>query len=194
MCNELFQLCVSEASLGYTAVSAVCYIASVISNSLRPHGLQPTRLLCPWDCPGKNTGVGCHALLQGIFQTQGSNPCVLHLLHWQEGSLPLALPRKPYTVFQFSSVQSHSHLRLFATPWTAARQAGLSITSSQSLLKLMSIDSVVPSNHLILCRPHSSRLQSFPASGSFQMSQLFPSALPILATVLEFRLQHHSFQ
>ena len=46
---------------------------SVVSNSLRPCGLQPARLLCPWDSPGKNTGVGCHALLQGIFPTQGSN-------------------------------------------------------------------------------------------------------------------------
>ena len=49
--------------------------------------------------------------------------------------------------------QSLSHVRLFATPWTAARQASLSITNSQSLLKLMSIESVMPSNHLILCRP-----------------------------------------
>ena len=47
---------------------------SVVFDSLHPHGLQPTRLLCPWDSPGKNTGVGCHALLQGIFLTQGSNP------------------------------------------------------------------------------------------------------------------------
>ena len=53
----------------------------------------------------------------------------------------------------FSSVQLISHVRLFATPWTAACQASLSITNSQSLLKLMSIDSVMPSNHLILCRP-----------------------------------------
>ena len=45
-----------------------------MSNSLRPYGLEPTRLLCPSDSPGKNTGVGCHALLQGIFPTQGSNP------------------------------------------------------------------------------------------------------------------------
>ena len=52
-----------------------------------------------------------------------------------------------------SSVQSLSRVWLFATPWTAAHQASLSITSSQSLLKLMSIESVMPSNHLILCRP-----------------------------------------
>ena len=53
----------------------------------------------------------------------------------------------------FSSVQSLSRVRLFATPWIAARQASLSITNSQSLLKLMSIESVMPSSHLILCRP-----------------------------------------
>ena len=56
-------------------------------------------------------------------------------------------------VWCFSSVQSLSHVRLFATPWTAAHQASLSITNSQSLLKLMSIKSVMPSNHLIFCRP-----------------------------------------
>ena len=71
---------------------------------------------------------------------------------------------------------------LFATAWTAACQASLSITNSQSLLKLMSIESVLPSNHLILCRHlllppsiFSSCLQSFPASGSFPMSQFFAS-------------------
>ena len=53
----------------------------------------------------------------------------------------------------FSSVQLLSHVRLFATPWTAARQASLSITNSQSLPKLMSIELVMPSNHLILCHP-----------------------------------------
>ena len=55
--------------------------------------------------------------------------------------------------FQFSSVQSLSHVQLFATPWTVARQASLSITNSQSLFKLMSIELAMPSNHLILCRP-----------------------------------------
>ena len=54
---------------------------------------------------------------------------------------------------QFSSVQLLSHVRPFTTPWTAARQASLSITNSQSLLKPMSIESVMPSNHLILCHP-----------------------------------------
>ena len=49
-----------------------------MSDSLRPHGLQPTRLFCPWDFPSKSTEVGCHFLLQGIFPTQGSNPGLLH--------------------------------------------------------------------------------------------------------------------
>ena len=71
------------------------------------------------------------------------------------------------------SVQSLSRVRLFATPWIEARQASLSITNSQSLLKLMFIESVMPSSHLIFCRPFSSCPQSLPASGSFPMSQLF---------------------
>ena len=56
-------------------------------------------------------------------------------------------------ILQFSSVQSLSSVQLFVTPWTAARQASVSITHSQSLLKLKSMESVMPSNHLILCRP-----------------------------------------
>ena len=56
-------------------------------------------------------------------------------------------------MYQFSSVQLLSHVRLFATLWTTTRQASLSITNSQSLFKLMSTESVMPSNHLILCRP-----------------------------------------
>ena len=56
---------------------------------------QAARLLCPWNFPGKHTWAGCHFLLQGIFLTQGSNPCLLHLLHWQADSLPFAPPGKP---------------------------------------------------------------------------------------------------
>ena len=72
-----------------------CSVASVVSDTLRPHGLYTTRLLCPWDSPGKNTGVGCHFLLQEIFPIQGLNPCLFSLLHWQADSLPLAPPGKP---------------------------------------------------------------------------------------------------
>ena len=74
-----------------------------------------------------------------------------------------------------NSVQSLSCVWFFATPWTAARQASLSITKSQSLFKLMSIELVMPSNHFILCDPLLLLLQSLPASGSFQMSPFFTS-------------------
>ena len=63
------------------------------------------------------------------------------------------MPRRGKTLGEFSSVQSLSRVQLFVTPWTAAHQASLSITYSQSLLKLMSIKSMMPSKHLILCRP-----------------------------------------
>ena len=67
--------------------------------------------------------------------------------------LLLLLRASMIPIHQFSSVQSLSCVQLFATPWTAAHQASQSITNSRSLLKLMSIESVMPSNHLILCRP-----------------------------------------
>ena len=75
----------------------------------------------------------------------------------------------------FFSVQSFSRIGLFVTPWTAACQASLSITNSCSLLKLMSIKSVMPSHHLMHCCSLCSCLQSFPASGSFPVSQFFAS-------------------
>ena len=59
-----------------------CSVCPTLCNLMN---CSPTRLLCPWNSPGKNTGVGFHALLQGIFPTQGLNPHLLHLLHWQVG-------------------------------------------------------------------------------------------------------------
>ena len=89
---------------------------------------------------------------------------------------------------QFSSVQLLSQVRLFATPWTSARQASLSITNSWSLPKLMTIELVMPSNRLILCRPLLLQSSIFPSIRSFQIIQLFASggqsigvsAMPIL--------------
>ena len=75
----------------------------------------------------------------------------------------------------FSSVQSLSRAQLFVTPMTAARQDSLSITNSWSLLKLTSIESMMPSNHLILCRPLLLLSSIFQASGSFPVSQFFTS-------------------
>ena len=68
------------------------HTCSVVFDSVHPHGLQPTRLLYPWDFPCKNTGVGCHSLLQDTFLTQRSN---LGLLPWQADSLPLSHQGSP---------------------------------------------------------------------------------------------------
>ena len=74
-------------------LAVLLFSHSAVSNSLRPPGLWPPRLLCPWSFPGKNTALGCHFLLQGIFLTQGSNPvscvscigrCILyHCAAWE---------------------------------------------------------------------------------------------------------------
>ena len=125
--------------------------------TLQPHGLQAAKILFPWDFSGKNTGAGCHFLLQGIFPTQGSNPHLLCLLHYRQILYHWAIREAPYFELEFvksiSSVQSLSHVRLFATPWTAAHLASLSITNPWSPPKPMSIESVMPSNHLFLCYP-----------------------------------------
>ena len=90
----------------------------------------------------------------------------------------------------FSSVQSLSCVQLFVTPWTAAHQASLSITNSQSLPKLMYIELVIPSNRLILCHPLLLLPSIFPSILVFSNE----STLYQVAKVLEFQLQHQSFQ
>ena len=130
-----------------------------MSSSLWPCGLQPARLLCRWDSPGKNTGAGCHVLLQGIFPSQGCNPHLLYLLRGQAGPLPLVPPGKhvlleffiiliqgtvpfnrwtvPITGFlPFSSIPVNQWscsvcVRLFATPWAVAYQAPASMEFSR---------------------------------------------------------------
>ena len=90
----------------------------------------------------------------------------------------------------FSSVQSLSHVPLFATPWIAARQASLSIANSRSSLRLTSIESVMPSSHLILCRPLLLLPQIPPSIRVFSKE----STLHMRWPKLEFQPQHHSFQ
>ena len=98
----------------------------------------------------------------------GGSPWVVNIWPWARHSLlnPRILTCKMKVLDQVTSiivVQSLSHVRLFVTPWTAVHQASLSFTISRSLLKLVSIESVMPSNRLILCHLFSSCLQSFPA-------------------------------
>ena len=87
--------------------------------------------------------------------------------------LPQSIKILDTFTIQLSSVQWLSHVQLSTTPWTAAHQASLSITNSQSSLRLTTNESVMPSSHLILCRPLLLRPQSLPASESFPVSQLF---------------------
>ena len=115
---------------------------SVVSDSLQPHGLY---------LPGSSVhGILQAEILQWIailFSRESSWPRIKPgFSALQADSLPSEPPLS-------QSVPSLSRVRLFATPWTAARQASLSITNSQSLPKLMSIELVMPSNHVILCRP-----------------------------------------
>ena len=96
--------------------------------------------------------------------------------------------------FQFNSVQSLNRVQLFVTPWTAACQTSLSITNSQSLLKLMSIESVMPSNHLILSSPTPPTFNLSQHQALFQMSQLFASGgqsigVSALTSVLPMNIQ-----
>ena len=163
------------------------------------------RLLCPWDSSGKSPGVGCQSLLQGIFLTQGLNPGLLKL---QVDSLLSEPPEKPgkmaarwQVFFSFLSslrahwltsvavVQSLSHVWL--CPWTAARQASLSFTISQCLLKLMSVESMMTFNHLILCPPASP-----PALSLSQHHGLFQwvGSSHQVAKALKLQFQHQSFQ
>ena len=160
-----------------------------MSSSVWPHRWQPTRLPRPWNSLGKNTGVGCHFLLQCTKAKSESEAalscqtlqypmdCSLpassvhgifpaRVLEW--GAIAFSIPHALYcngnTAYRnrFKRVLIvHTHVphgasslscvRLFATQRTVTRQASLSFTISQSLLKFMTTDSVMPSNHLVLC-------------------------------------------
>ena len=140
-----------------------------MSDSVRPHRPQPTRLPRPWDSPGKNTGVGCRFLLcsspPSHFPQTGSHS-------HRRDTLP---GRITWTV---SSVQLLSRVQLFATPWTVAHQASLFIANSWSLLKLMSIELVMPSSHLTLCRPLLLLPSIFPSIRVFSIESVLRNRWP----------------
>ena len=109
----------------------------------------------------------------------------------ERGGESYFLGKEKKVLFVSHSVQSLSCVQLFVTPWTAACQAFLSIINSWRMLKLMSIESVMPSNHLILCCPLLLLPSIFPSIRVFSNE----SVLHIqVAKILELQLQHHSFQ
>ena len=115
-------------------------------------------------------GVNSIRLTQGLSNTHSTSTLIITVKN------VCLLPNSSANFTQCSAVvQWLSCVQLFATPWTAALQVSLSLTTSQSLPKFMSINSVMLSNHLILCCPLSFCLQSFPLSGSFSRSQFFES-------------------
>ena len=129
-------------------------------------------------------------IIEQCFLGYTVGPCWLSILNisvFIPSSLMIPSPILSHSV---SSVQSLSRVRLFVTPWIAARQACLSITNSWSLLKLMSIESVMTSSHLILCRP---LLLLPPIPPRIRLFQWVNSSHEV-AKVLEFQLQHQSFQ
>ena len=125
----------------YCCCCCFCLVAKSCLTLLWRHGLKPIRLLCPWDFPGKNTRVGCHFLLQGIFPTQVLN---LHLWHWQVDSFYL-----PFRSIQFSPSVLSDSLRPHGLQHTRLVCPSL----SPRVCSNSSIESVMPSSHLILCHP-----------------------------------------
>ena len=97
-----FNLCDTSAR-----IALLCVCAKLVQSCptlCDPVGCRLPGFLCPWESPGKKTGMGCHALLQGILPTQGSNQCLSCLLNWQAASLPLApLGKPPCEPAQFSA-------------------------------------------------------------------------------------------
>ena len=192
-----------------------------MSDSVGPHRWQPTRLPHPWDSPGKNTGMGCHFLLQCMKVKSESEVTQLtptfsdamdcsppgssvhgiyqaRVLEWDAiafSSISTLLKvkkknKKTKKKTMISSVQSLSRVQLFVTLWTAARQLPCPSPTPRAYS-----NSCPPSRwcHPAISSsviPFSSHFQSFPALGSFQMSQLFASG----GQSLEFQLQHQSFQ
>ena len=168
----------TSVSLSWSIIQKQCYVHFRCTTwyfDLYMH-YKPSRSICPWDFPGKNTGVGCHFLYQGIFLTQGSNPHLLKLLHWQADSLTLHHLGGPQTLWNDSVQFSHSVVSdsLWAHGLQHARppcpSPNPAVYPNSCPLSWYCHPTVLSS-----VVPFSSCLQSFSTSECVQMSQLFPS-------------------
>ena len=131
------------------ALSFVCVCAHVCALScltLQTHGQKHSRLLCPWNFPGKSTGVGCHLLLQGIFPTQGWNP---QAPCWQADSFP---PHHLGSTLSFLLLL-FSHVHSFRPHELQQARLPCPSPSSRICSNSYCIESMMPSNHLIFCCP-----------------------------------------
>ena len=156
----------AQGFLVETIFISIQFSRSVLSDFLRPHRLQRTRLSCPSPTPRACSNScplsrWCHPTISSsdipfssCLQSFPASGFFLMSQFFASSGQSIGVSAT-LSVLPMNSVQSLSRIWLFVTPWTRARQASLSITNSQSLLKLMSITSVMPSNLLILCRPHS---------------------------------------
>ena len=127
----------------------------VMSDSWWSHGLVPARLLFSWNYPGKNTGVGSHALLQGIFPAQGLNLGLLHCKHTL--SFTIWAAREASCLWR-KCTYLFSHIQLFETPWMVASQAPLSMVILQARILewgcLAFLQGIFPSQRWNPCLPH----------------------------------------
>ena len=103
-----------SGAMGRGASRVLCQVASVVSDSLRPFGLQPTRLLCPWDSPGKITAAGCHVLLLGIFPNQSASNILF--LGLNGGYLEVSLLKWTYTLGTFLNTPNKEEEKLRLLP------------------------------------------------------------------------------
>ena len=162
----------------------VCQVTSVVFNSLQPSGVQPARLLYPWNSPGKNTGAGCHFLLQSILLTQGSNQSLLHLLHWQADSLSLLLLLLSRSVVS-NSVRPHRRqpTRL-PRPWDSpGKNTGVGCCFLLQCMKVKS-QSEVAQSCLTLSDPMDCSLPGSSVRGIFQARVLEWAAIAFSALSL----------
>ena len=128
--------CLAAYQRDYTAACMHArWVNSVVSDSLWPMDCNLPGSSDHGDSPGKNTGVSCHDLLQGIFPTQGSNLCLSCLLHWQVGSLPLELPGK-YSQCSLASSKDGG-LREFGFPARWFRAPGVNILMNKDTLSFI---------------------------------------------------------
>ena len=124
-------------------------VTSVVSDFLQPYALQSSRLLCPWNSPGRSTEAGCRVLLQGIFLTQVLNPHLLPLPVLAGRFLTTSATCKACDILCCCGCSVAQSCLTLSDPMDCSMPGFSVLHMSQSLLKLMFFESVIPSSHLL---------------------------------------------